>query len=331
MATEFKTSWLTSTNDKGEYIRKPSAFRHQIVSSSNTSNTSSTEFIAENNRYHLYVSYACPWAHRTLIMRALKGLEDVITVNVVDPLLETGGWKFNDKPLFEGSTLDEVNGKQYLREIYVMSEPDYVGNITVPVLFDKKTKKIVNNESSEIIRILNSQFNDFCKTDEERKLDFYPESLRTKIDELNDWIYPFINNGVYRCGFAKSQEAYDDAFDKLFEHLDKVEDILSKNRYLVGDQFTEADIRLFTTLIRFDPVYVLHFKTNLRRIIDYPNIYEYMKEIYQMERIKETTNMKQIKYHYMASHKTINPLGIIAKGPHLDLDTPHKRGHLAKK
>nr|KAG5704964.1 hypothetical protein BaRGS_022806 [Batillaria attramentaria] len=240
----------------------------------------STGFPAAAGRYHLYVCLACPWAHRTLIVRKLKGLEDVISTTVVDWLLGEGGWNFTDsKPK---CSLDTVNNCKFLKEVYLKADPDYSGNITVPCLWDKEKKTVVNNESSEIIRMFNTEFNAFCKTDEQRKLHLYPESLRPQIDAVNEWIYPQINNGVYRSGFAHSQEAYSTAVNGVFDGLDKVEAILSKQRYLVGNQLTEADIRLFTTLVRFDTVYHTHFKTNKRRIVDYPNMWAYTRDIYQI-------------------------------------------------
>lgn len=244
-------------------------------------------------------------------MRALKGLEDTIGLTIVDWFLDfEKGWTFPEP--------EPNNGFNALREIYLQSDPQYDGRITVPVLYDKKTKKIVNNESSEIIRQLNSEFKSFSNNAKLAKYDYYPENLRSGIDEVNEWVYPNINNGVYRCGFAQSQEAYSEAFKGLFEHLDKVEAILSKSRYLVGDALTEADIRLFTTLIRFDMVYVVHFKCNGRRIVDYPNIYNYVLEIYNVPLVKKTVLFDHIKHHYFESHKNINPYGIVAGGPFWD-------------
>eukprot|EP00128_Syssomonas_multiformis_P000542 Colp12_sorted_trinity150504_noHs@5871 len=266
-------SWLTSVNEKGAFVRKPSSFRNWVTADG------SSGFPAEKGRYHLYVSLACPWAHRTLIVRALKGLEDVISYTVVDWHLREGGWNFtNEKPKCE---LDPIHNFDYLRKVYMLSNPDYEGNITVPALFDKVKDTIVNNESSEVIRMLTREFNAFCPTEEQRALDLYPENLRKEIDEINDWVYPNINNGVYRCGFATTQEAYEEAFDSLFASLDKLEEMLSKSRYLVGSTMTEADVRLFTTLVRFDVCYVQHFKTNWKRIVDYPNIWGYTRELYQ--------------------------------------------------
>jgi glutathionyl-hydroquinone reductase len=312
-------SWTTSVENKsGAYVRKESQFRQSVTADG------SSGFKAEKGRYHLYVSYACPWAHRTLIVRALKGLEDCISVTVVDWLLGQGGWNFTNTK--DGCELDPINGFDYLRKVYELTDTEYSGNVTVPALFDRKTNRIVNNESSEIIRMLNSEFNEFCSTDAQRELCFYPQNLREEIDALNSWIYPTINNGVYKCGFAVKQEPYDKSFKALFESLDRVEEILKTKRYLTGDTLTEADIRLWTTLVRFDAVYVQHFKCNLKRIVDYPNIWGYTRELYQMPGVRETVNMEHIKNHYMQSHKGINPHSIVARGPLIDFDQPHGRG-----
>lgn len=316
-ASDPKQSWVKSVSPSGEFVRKPSAFRSWITADG------SSGFKAEPGRYHLYVSLACPWAHRTLIVRALKGLDDVIGYTVVDCMLGEGGWAFTDeKPK---CSLDDVNGCARLRDVYAMADGTYSGNITVPVLWDKKTKTIVNNESSEIIRMLNSEFNEFSATEAQRSLDLYPPLLRHAIDEVNAWIYTDINNGVYRAGFAKSQEAYDEAVQAVFSGLDRVEEILAKSRYLVGDQITEADVRLFTTLVRFDMVYVGHFKCNKKRIIDYPNLWSYVRDIYQTGGIAETVDAEHIQKHYQVSHRQINPFGIVAIGPDLDFDSPHNR------
>ncbi|CAF0735959.1 unnamed protein product [Didymodactylos carnosus] len=273
----------------------------------------STEFKPELNRYHLYVSYACPWAHRALVVRILKGLEHVISYSTVHWFLEEGGWKFTKEYPDPHHSEDFT----HLKNVYTLSDPNYDGNITVP------TQKIVNNESSEIIRMLNSEFNEYAKN----SLDLYPEQLRSQIDSINDEVYPKLNNGVYRAGFAKNQEAYESAFNDVFYMLDKIEAILSKQRYLVDNKIlTEADIRLWTTLIRFDPVYVTHFKCNKYLVTkDYPNIYGYMCEIYQMNGIKETVNMFHIKNHYFQSHTHINPTKIVPLGPEIDYTKPHKR------
>nr|CAB3251035.1 glutathione S-transferase omega-like 2 [Phallusia mammillata] len=300
---------------KGEFVRNDAAFRNHIEKDG--------EFPPENGRYHLYVSYACPWAHRTLITRKLKGLEDAISFTVVDFLMLDNGWRFNEKT--PGCERDPIFDAQFMRDIYKTTAPEYTGRITVPVLFDKTAKKIVNNESSEIIRMLNCSMNEFSATDQQRALDFYPVELREEIDAINAWVYPNINNGVYRCGFAQSQEAYDKAVQDLFENLEKAEELLSKQRYLVGNRLTEADIRLFTTLIRFDQVYHGHFKCNKKRIIDYPNIWGYLRELYQIPAFRETTDMNHIRKHYMMSHRNINPYGIVSVGPDLDFNAPHDR------
>eukprot|EP00794_Sanderia_malayensis_P011152 gene11152-12324_t len=312
------------TAPEGAFIRKDAVFRNFI---------GTEEYIAEPKRYHLYISYACPWAHRTLIYIKLKGLEDVISVNVVDYFLDfktSTGWKFSPEKI--DCTADTVNNFQYLRQVYELSQGgrEYAGRVTVPVLFDTKTKTIVNNESSEIIRMLNTEFNAFCKTEDQAALDLYPEALKDEINELNSWIYPMINNGVYRSGFAKSQEAYDIAVKELFVGLDKVESILSNKRYLTGPTVTEADIRLFTTLVRFDHVYHGHFKCNKKRIIDFPNIFGYVRDMYQFRGIGETVNMLHICRHYMESHQFINPYGIVSIGPDIDFSSPHGRESIGK-
>ncbi|XP_055954733.1 glutathionyl-hydroquinone reductase YqjG isoform X2 [Patella vulgata] len=312
-----KQSWLSSVDSKGAFQRKESSFRHQITADG------SSGFEAEAGRYHLYVSLACPWACRTLMVRALKGLEDAIPLTVVDWFLGEKGWSFTDqKPK---CTLDTVNGCNYLREVYNLADPDYSGNITVPCLWDKQKKTVVNNESSEIIRMFNTEFNTFCKTDDQKKLNFYPSNLRAEIDELNSWIYPQINNGVYRSGFAKSQEAYDVAVTDVFSGLEKVEDILSKRRYLTGPCLTEADVRLFTTLIRFDSVYHTHFKCNKKRMVDYKNLFGYICDIYQIPGIAQTVDMDHIVNHYYQSHGAINPYRIVPIGPDNGYNSPHNR------
>jgi len=316
-------SYLTQIS-KGTFDRPARTFRNWVTSSANyilSKSTQPHEFKAEPNRYHLYVSLACPWAHRTLIVRKLKGLEDVISVNVVDWYLEKSvGWSFDTKN--PATTGDTVNGAKTLREIYQKADPNYSNSVTVPVLWDKKTQTIVNNESSEIIRMLNSEFNEYATN---KELDLYPSNLRTNIDEVNSWIYEGINNGVYRAGFAQKQESYEQAYTKLFESLDKVEKILAKNRYLCGDQITEADVRLATTLFRFDVVYYTHFKCNKKRIVDYSNLWNFTKELYQMEQIKSTVNFQHIKQHYFGSHKNINPFGIVPLGPDVNFDESWKR------
>lgn len=307
---------------KGEFVRSESGFRNWVTKDGSAGPTGEAGFAAESGRYHLYVSHACPWAHRTMIFRALKGLQDVISVSVVHPLMPAESWVFGEYP---GATEDHINHAHYLYENYLKVDPDFDGLVTVPVLWDKKQQTIVNNESSEIIRMLNSAFNAFTNDD----ADFYPEALRSQIDEVNEPVYNNVNNGVYRCGFAKTQEAYDKAYDRLFNTLDELDDKLSKQRYLVGEQITEADWRLFTTLVRFDAVYYNHFKTNKKRLMDYPNLWAYTRELYQVPKVAETVNMDHIKYHYFASHKTINPNGIVPKGPDIDFTLPHQREQIS--
>jgi len=303
---------------KGEFIRSESTFRNWVTRDGSPGSSGVGDFIAEPGRYHLYVSYACPWAHRTLIFRALKGLEDVISVSVVHPLMPEESWVFAEYP---GATKDHVNQAHFLYENYRLADPQFNGLVTVPVLWDKKKRIIVNNESSEIIRMLNTAFNDYAKSD----IDYYPNSLRQDIDSINSLVYHDVNNGVYRCGFATTQDAYNRAFDRLFDALEELEVQLSLGRYLVGNQITEADWRLFTTLVRFDAVYYSHFKTNKKRLIDYSNLWSYARELYQVPGVAQTVNMDHIKTHYFGSHRSINPTGIIPKGPEIDFMLPHGR------
>jgi putative glutathione S-transferase len=302
---EWHTGWYDTAASDGEFRRSESQFRHWITAEG------SSGFKAEAGRYHLYVSLACPWAHRTLIFRKLKQLEHAISVSVVDPVMHDEGWEFSDGP---GCIPDTVNGFRYLREVYLAADPKYSGRVTVPVLWDKETATIVNNESAEIIRMFNSAF-DACTA---VRADFYPEPLRARIDEINQFVFRDVNNGVYRCGFAGSQAAYDRAFDALFAALDDLEGRLARGRYLLGDALTDADWRLFTTLVRFDAVYYVHFKCNLRRIADYPNLSRYLRELYHVLGIAETVNFDHIKRHYYLSHRHLNPSGIVPKGPELD-------------
>ena len=304
---------------KGEFVRTTSGFRNWITRDGAAGETGSDGFKAEADRYHLYVSHACPWAHRTLIYRSLKGLNDAISVSVVHPLMPKTSWEFGEYP---GSTPDHVNGAATMQEIYHLADPDFSGVVTVPVLWDKERRTLVNNESSEIIRMLNSEFGDAGAND----VDFYPEPLRSTIDTINDLVYENVNNGVYRAGFATTQEAYEKAFNNLFETLDKLEEMLANQRYLAGEKITEADWRLFPTLVRFDSVYVGHFKCNRQRIVDYPNLWDYTRELYQIPGVSDTINMHQIKYHYYASHGSVNPTGIVPSGPVIDFDQPHTRG-----
>jgi putative glutathione S-transferase len=308
-------TWETQIAADGEFVRKSTSFHGQIKQDGTTS------FLPEPGRYHLYVSLACPWAHRTLMLLKLKGLEDAISVDVVDPLLDSRGWSFEQN--VPGATGDRIGGRSLLREIYLASAPDYEGAITVPVLWDRKSEIVVNNESSEIIRMQNGEFDDIAGYPD---VDLYPEPLRAEIDALNEWIYPEINNGVYRCGFARKQEAYSQAVQILFAALDRVEAILERRRYLCGDQLTEADVRLFTTLVRFDCVYVSHFKCNIRRLVDYPNLWGYTRDIFQLRGVADTVNLEHIKRHYFESHRQINPFGIVPDGPNVDFTIPHGRG-----
>ncbi len=301
------------TDAKGAFVRQENAFRDRVTADG------SSDFKAEPGRYHLYVCYACPWASRTIIFRQLKGLEDVISMTAVDPVRDEKGWKFfADDP-------DPVNGFEYLSEAYHLTDPDFDDRVTVPVLWDKQTNRAVNNESSEIVRMLNSEFDEWAKNPD---LDLYPESLRPEIDRLNDRIYGSVNNGVYRAGFATSQEAYEEAFIELFETLDELDDLLAAKRYLTGSSITEADWRLFVTLIRFDAVYVGHFKCNQRRIADYDNLAGYLRELYQQPGIAETVNIDHIKRHYYITHPKINPTRVVPVGPMLDFESDPGRSHL---
>jgi len=299
---QWTDQWYDTKKSGGKFVRKESAFRNWL------SADGSTEFNAEPGRYRLFVSYACPWAHRTLVFRALKGLEEFLPVTVVDPLMLENGWVLPDGPP--------------LHTVYTQADPTYSGRVTVPVLWDEKTKTIVNNESAEIIRMLNGAFDALGA----KEGDYYPQDLRHAIDEINSLVYERVNNGVYRCGFATKQAAYEEAFDQLFDALDDLEERLSTSRYLVGDRITEADWRLFTTLVRFDPVYHGHFKCNKKRLIDYPNLWGFTRELYQWPGVAETVHFDHIKTHYYGSHKTVNPNGIIPKGPDLDFLAPHGRG-----
>ncbi len=314
---ELVDNWLEKEIEDGEFNRMESSFRNWVSFDGSAGPTGAGGFKAEADRYHLYVSAACPWAHRTVIFRKLKKLEHIIGLSIVEPDMLDEGWTFSE----EGCYTDHLHAYKYLHEIYTRADKEFTGQITVPVLWDEKLQTIVNNESSEIIRMLNSAFNKFTEV----KTDYYPESLRQKIDEVNRPIYDNINNGVYRCGFATLQAAYEKAYDRLFNELNRVEERLSKKRYLLGDQITEADWRLFTTLIRFDAVYVGHFKCNLKRIADYPNLSNYLRELYQLPGIAETVDIDYIKRHYYYSHTSVNPTQLIPKGPVLNFDSPHDR------
>lgn len=315
--------WYDTEATGGRFQRDISRFRNWITSDGSAGPSGSAGFNAEPNRYHLYVSLACPWAHRTLIYRKLKGLEDLITLSVVHPLMHNNGWTFQEG---EGVIADPIFNAKYMYEIYTAAKSDYTGRVTVPVLWDKKNNTIVSNESSEIIRMFNSAFD---AVGGNKDVNFLPDTLRDEIDELNDFIYPNINNGVYKSGFATTQDAYDEAVIDLFAALDKIEERLATRRYLTGDTITEADWRLFTTLVRFDPVYVGHFKCNIRRIVDYPNLWGYLRDLYQVPGVAATVNMAHIKSHYYGSHDTINPTLIVPRGPEIDFTTPHGRQNLS--
>lgn len=315
-------AWYDTSKTGGRFERSKSQFRDFVTRDGAPAEGRTRGFKAEPGRYHLYVSYACPWAHRTLIFRKLKKLKNVISFSVVHHFMGENGWTFLKE---DGATGDDLYGLDYLHQMYSRADPRYSGRVTVPVLWDKQTETIVSNESAEIIRMLNEAFDEWG----DASLDFYPEPLRAEIDEVNALVYDNVNNGVYRAGFATTQEAYEEAFSQLFATLDKLEARLSRQRYLVGNQLTEADWRLFTTLVRFDAVYVGHFKCNLRRIEDYPNLSNYLRELFQVPGIAETVNMLHIKAHYYGSHKTINPSGIVPVGPEVDYSRPHDRDRFA--
>ena len=313
--------WYQTKGTGGRFVRKSASFRNWITLDGNVGSSGTGGFKAEIGRYHLYVSLACPWAHRTLILRSLKGLESFISVSVVHWYMAENGWTFEPG---EGVMPDTVNGSKFLYQVYTTADPDYSGRVTVPVLWDKKLGTIVSNESSEIIRMLNSAFDDVGA----KPGDYYPEEYRTEIDEINTRVYSSLNNGVYKCGFATTQSAYEEALLPLFETLDWLENKLSRNRYLVGNFVTEADWRLFTTLVRFDSVYFGHFKCNIRRLEDYANLSGYVRDLYQMPGVAETVNMQHIKKHYYGSHETINPTRVIPVGPYIDYSEPHSRADL---
>lgn len=309
---EWKDVWYDTKESKGQFVRAQSRFRNYVTADGSPGPTGDGGFKAESGRYHLYVSLACPWAHRTLIFRKLKGLENHISLSIVHYAMLENGWEFRAE---DGATEDHLFGSRTLWQVYTRADPDCSGRVTVPVLWDKRTGTIVNNESAEIIRMFNSAFDGITGN----TLDFYPEDLRPEIDALNARVYDAVNNGVYRCGFATTQEAYEENFAKLFAMLDELEARLEGKKYLFGDRLTEADWRLFTTLVRFDPVYVGHFKCNLRRIADYPNLYGFLNRLYNHPGVADTVNFTHIKNHYYQSHRTINPTGIVPKGPIIDL------------
>ncbi|MFN7023347.1 MAG: glutathione S-transferase family protein [Pseudorhizobium sp.] len=313
--------WYNTKATKGHFKRSQSQFRNWITPDGSAGLSGREGFKAEAGRYHLYVSYACPWAHRTLIFRKLKGLEDLISVSVVSPLMLENGWEFSGNK----DANDDLFGSDYLYQVYLKADPGYSGRVTVPVLWDKQQQTIVSNESAEIIRMLNCAFDGLTGD----TTDFYPDTLQSEIDDINAVIYDTVNNGVYKAGFATTQEAYEESVLALFATLDMLEERLSTRRYLVANGQSEADWRLFTTLVRFDPVYVGHFKCNIRRITDYPALSGYLRDLYQVPGIAETVRFDHIKQHYYRSHATINPTGVVPVGPEMNLDAPHERERLS--
>jgi len=314
--------WYDTKASKGRFVRSESQFRNWVTRDGSPGPSGRGGFRAEPNRYHLYVAFACPWAHRTLIMRKLKGLEPLIGISAVNSYMGPEGWTFAPGPEM---IPDSVNHVERMYELYTLADPTYSGRATVPVLWDKHEHTIVSNESAEILRMLNSAFDDVGANHG----DYYPEELRAEIDEQNAFIYPNVNNGVYRAGFATTQEAYEEAAKAVFAGLDRLEGRLATRRFLTGDRLTEADIRLFTTLIRFDPVYHGHFKCNVRRIVDYPNLWGFVRDIYQMPGVSDTVHIDFIKRHYYGSHANLNPSRIVPIGPEINYDTPHGRERLA--
>ncbi len=320
---QWQDKWYDTDSTGGHFERSAAQFRNWVTADGSAGPDGKSGFKAEAGRYHLYVSLACPWAHRTLIFRELKGLQDLIGVTVVNPLMLEQGWPLNTG--FPGATGDALYGLDFLYQLYLKANPEYSGRVTVPVLWDKQQQTIVSNESADIIRMFNSAFDDIGA----RSGDYYPEALRAEIDDINARVYDRVNNGVYKAGFATRQTAYEQALQELFAELDWLEARLSKQRWLVADQITEADWRLFTTLVRFDPVYVGHFKCNLRRIADYPALSHYLRDLYQQPGIADTVDLMHIKHHYYRSHPTINPSRIVPAGPLIDYSAPHDREHLA--
>lgn len=321
----WKDRWYDTDKHGGRFQRWTSPFRNWVTPDGAPGPTGVGGFKAEPGRYHLYVSYACPWAHRTLMYRALKGLEGMISVSVVHWLMRENGWTFAaDK---DGIVGDDLYGSDFLYQIYLKADPTFSGRVTVPVLWDRKTETIVSNESSEIIRMLNTAFDGVGA----KPGDYYPEALRPEIDALNTRVYDTVNNGVYRSGFASTQEAYDEAVHPLFETLDYLEERLADSRFLIGDQPTEADWRLLPTLLRFDAVYHGHFKCNLKRLVDYPNLWAYTRDLYQTPGIAETFNAEHAKRHYYESHTKVNPTGVVPAGPVVDLNAPHSREVMFRK
>lgn len=307
----WQDKWYDTKSTGGKFVRSQSQFRNWITKDGSAGPSGKEGFKAESGRYHLYISLACPWASRTLMMRKLKDLEDHISLSVVNPYMLENGWTFEE---YDGVIPDPLFESQYLYQLYLQADPNYSGRVTVPVLWDKKTQTIVSNESADIIRMFNTAFNDITGNTD----DYYPESLQEAIDDINAIVYDNVNNGVYKTGFATEQSVYEKELNSLFAELNRLEELLGSQEWLVGNQMTEADIRLFTTLVRFDAVYYGHFKCNLKRLVDYPNLWNYTKRIYNLPGISETVNFDHIKTHYYGSHKTINPNGIIPLGPEID-------------
>jgi putative glutathione S-transferase len=319
---EWRDQWYDTKATGGRFKRDISRFRNWVTADGRAGPTGASGFEARPDRYHLYVSYACPWAHRTLIFRKLKGLEDMIPLSVVHWYMVENGWTFSDG---DGVIPDPIHGADYMYQVYQAADASYTGRVTVPVLWDKEKQTIVSNESADIIRMFNSAFDEIGATEG----DYYPEPLHEEIDEINARVYSTVNNGVYKAGFATSQEAYEEAVEPLFESLEWLDGRLSTQRYLLGDRITEADWRLFTTLLRFDPVYVGHFKCNRRRIVDFDNLWPYVRDLYQVPGVADTVHMDHIKSHYYGSHDTINPTRIVPVGPDIDYSEPHGRDALS--
>ncbi|ADJ28523.1 glutathione S-transferase family protein [Nitrosococcus watsonii] len=322
---QWQDQWYDTKSTGGRFQRSESQFRNWVTADGAPGPSGTGGFEAQSGRYHLYGSYACPWVHRTLVMRAWKGLEKHIGLSVVHPLMLENGWELRED--FDGATGDTLYGLDKLYELYLKADNRYSGRVTVPVLWDKQRETIVSNESADIIRMLNRAFDDRGA----RPGDYYPEDLRESIEAINETVYDNINNGVYKAGFATSQEAYDEAVTVLFDTLESLEQRLGESRYLVGNTLTEADLRLWTTLLRFDPVYVTHFKCDRKRIRDYPNLDGLLREIYQLPGVAETVHMDHIRNHYFRSHPTVNPNGIVSIGPELDLSAPHGRDRLGER
>jgi putative glutathione S-transferase len=321
---KWQDRWYDTASTGGRFVREQAMIRNWVTADGAAGPTGDGGFKAEAGRYHLYVSYACPWAHRALIVRELKGLQDAISFDAVHPIMGREGWVFD--PSFPGSTPDRVNGKTRLYEVYLKSDPTYTGRVTTPVLWDKDRGVIVNNESADIIRMMNAAFAAAGAS----APDLFPQALHDEIEAINSPVYRSVNNGVYRCGFATAQEAYEEAFHELFDALDGLEQRLGAQRYLAGDSMTEADLQLFTTLIRFDAVYFGHFKCNLRQLKDYHNLSNFVRELYQLPGVAGTVRFDQIKTHYYRSHPTINPTGIVPLGPLLDFTSPHDRDRISQ-